>query len=261
MLERSRGSPPRVWGQRGGLTNASALPRFTPTGVGTTSPKRLPTTNVVVYPHRCGDNIEYLANKEMGNGSPPRVWGQRLNRWPNLRHPRFTPTGVGTTRPSPSTTRPSTVHPHGCGDNWHPVFYCPMNFWFTPTGVGTTFGLEDEMLVQDGSPPRVWGQHPRWLVAYGLARFTPTGVGTTQSATPHSCRPAVHPHGCGDNGMDVLPVSIFDGSPPRVWGQPPNFARFPEVRTVHPHGCGDNARLHAQPVAIYRFTPTGVGTT
>ena len=193
------GSPPRVWGQRGGLTNARAFPRFTPTGVGTTSPKRLPTTNVVVYPHRCGDNIEYLANKEMGNGSPPRVWGQRLNRWPNLRHPRFTPTGVGTTRPSPSTTRPSTVHPHGCGDNGY---------------------NEEVQTARIGSPLRVWGQlAPRFFLPYDFLvhphgcgdnvrirgrnvstrRFTPTGVGTTSALARGLWVGSVHPHGCGDN--------------------------------------------------------------
>ena len=71
----------------------------------------------------------------------------------------------------------------------------------------------------------------------------------------------VHPHGRGDNEVQLAPLITSDGSPPRAWGQW-RFAvaggvqvRFtptgvgtivemtpPAQRTsVHPHGRGDNS--------------------
>ena len=113
-------------------------------------------------------------------------------------------------------------------------------------------------------------------------------------------RPAVHPHGRGDN---VFRPAVFPprvGSPPRAWGQlsqppPPRRPRrftptgvgtivargiFALSRPVHPHGRGDNRRTSrgcrrccGSPPRAWgqcyrrhyrsgaaRFTPTGVGT-
>ena len=93
---------------------------------------------------------------------------------------RFTPTGVGTTPPLQTTSPPPPVHPHGCGDNTVSMFswgLCP------------------------GSPPRVWGQRKAAVPQPVQPRFTPTGVGTTSPAPTPSSASAVHPHGCGDNGL------------------------------------------------------------
>ncbi len=112
------GSPPRVWGQRHPHHNRDGcqpvhphvcgdnvavdvlgdlLPRFTPTCVGTTSPKTTRGTRVF--------------------GSPPRVWGQQLRLARRSRRTRFTPTCVGTTSTRDFLSTNFTVHPHVCGDN------------------------------------------------------------------------------------------------------------------------------------------------
>ena len=52
--------------------------------------------------------------------------------------------------------------------------------------------------------------------------------------------PAVHPHGRGDHRLSSPSSSSDSGSPPRAWGP-----HIPAHENCH----------------IYRFTPTGVGTT
>ena len=134
----------------------------------------------------------------------------------------------------------TTVHPHACGDN---------DFLAVP------------LARYDGSPPRVWGQHPHHFVHIRLV--------------------TVHPHACGDNRVSFAKAFGGVGSPPRVWGQRAFSSASRSISTVHPHACGDNSRRRTaairfigspprvwgqhlpHPVAQvgYRFTPTRVGTT
>ena len=131
---------------------------------------------------------------------------------------RFTPTGVGTIGEDTLTRIIHSVHPHGRGDN-----------------VGTGVSID----VEDGSPPRAWGQLLDDAALGWEIRFTPTGVGTIARAASTPVRCPVHPHGRGDNAV-AQPLSQHPiGSPPRAWGQ-----------CMQP-------RQHRRPS---RFTPTGVGT-
>ena len=173
------------------------------------------------------------------HGSPPRAWGQCTFVYGFLHRRRFTPTGVGTMSSYSRSTSPSSVHPHGRGDNRI------LKLRQTPCA---------------GSPPRAWGQ---CLARSGDAentRFTPTGVGT-MALMRATCRLlTVHPHGRGDNFFANKSSNLVNGSPPRAWGQfqmPRNLARcvrftptgvgtmlrrcrlFPRC-AVHPHGRGDN---------------------
>ena len=70
------GSPPRVWGQQPRRRLAAVLPRFTPTGVGTTFCFSLVHNAATVHPHGCGDNTKKSLAVMARGGSPPRVWGQ-----------------------------------------------------------------------------------------------------------------------------------------------------------------------------------------
>ncbi len=92
------GSPPRAWGQRPGSGIERVPHRFTPTGVGTTSTQPHRTTVYSVHPHGRGDNDVLTVNDVREEGSPPRAWGQLLQRRGEGARARFTPTGVGTTR-------------------------------------------------------------------------------------------------------------------------------------------------------------------
>ena len=177
------GSPPRVWGQRRRRLGEAARQRFTPTRVGTTTPRHHRLARSPVHPHACGDNARVALaygldpgspprvwgqprraeHRELAGGSPPRAWGQPHLQTERLRDARFTPTRVGTTpRPTVGTVA-KPVHPHARGDNAAPPF----------CGTGVI-----------GSPPRAWGQpQPHARIAI-LRRFTPTRVGTTSRPAP-----------------------------------------------------------------------------
>ena len=131
------GSPPRAWGQLRTLVRCSAIRRFTPTGVGTMTVTRTPTPTETVHPHGRGDNESEPEPKQAKNGSPPRAWGQYTYFAGAYPGDRFTPTGVGTILYVSANQMVRPVHPHGRGDNLHPV----------------RSGIR-----HNGSPPRAWGQ-------------------------------------------------------------------------------------------------------
>ena len=241
-----------------------------------------------------------MSSQRSRAGSPPRVWGKRLQARLSWLVFRFTPTRVGKTPCSPPILETSSVHPHACGENRREE-------WRAAVGVG--------------SPPRVWGKRngSRRMAAGG--RFTPTRVGKTHVG-PYPCHiirftptrvgktvgcgsmircTSVHPHACGENCSTPRSPRGGSGSPPRVWGKRDCFSiaallhRFTPTRVgktrapacararcaVHPHACGENVsntwhalKVAGSPPRVWgkrgcrfhrarrlRFTPTRVGKT
>src|SRR5207245_46358 len=112
-----------------------------------------------------------------------------------------------------------TVHPHACGEDAIIAASCN---------------------APAGSPPRMWGRLPAFRQVKAQHRFTPTHVGKTVTNPTFSATHAVHPHACGEDGLQLLQHLRHHGSPPRMWG------RLNGVKT----SFGRN-----------RFTPTHVGKT
>ena len=74
---RLSGSPPRVWGQRGGGKDDEPSARFTPTRVGTTGTQYGPPEGLTGSPPRVwGQLPSGQRAQRRPSGSPPRVWGQ-----------------------------------------------------------------------------------------------------------------------------------------------------------------------------------------
>mgnify|MGYP003376789474 CR=1 FL=1 len=71
-------------------------------------------------------------------------------------------------------------------------------------------------------------------------RFIPTRVGNTPDLAVGIRGVTVHPHACGEYGLNVIQISEPSGSSPRVWGI---LRQFPVRFNVH------------------RFIPTRVGNT
>ena len=155
----SSGSPPRAWGQRGFRSQPRRKFRFTPTCVGTTSPSHDRAARRRFTPTCVGTTSKCGAVPLLPCGSPPRAWGQQVNRLCPSRIARFTPTCVGTTI--------------------RIVTDCQRSRRFTPTCVGTTYMKPLIDVKFSGSPPRAWGQHFRFQ---HMPRWRP-----------------VHPHVRGDN--------------------------------------------------------------
>jgi len=213
------------------------------------------------------------------NGSPPRAWGQCIDRAHREPNPRFTPTRVGTIPSVQDLKLLNPVHPHARGDN-------------SPSACGSR--------TCSGSPPRAWGQLDGSRRGQPSVRFTPTRVGTIFVRAFRISLLTVHPHARGDNHFPILRPVPRPGSPPRAWGQflaglgGGLYCRFTPTRvgtiprspgqiprsTVHPHARGDNSIGHVVPrqyfgspprawgqlcgkavdVTDVRFTPTRVGT-
>jgi len=188
------------------------------------------------------------------------VWGRRESLLRTLARVRFTPTRVGTTARHSVSVTPAAVHPHACGDDDFEAVLA---------------------LLQAGSPPRVWGRRPVFLLSIHPIRFTPTRVGTTSDELLPVCSLSVHPHACGDDRYNNGRSTTIYGSPPRVWGRRTFLSGGWLSAAVHPHACGDDGfgmiaiwRITGSPPRVWgrrqehprllsrrRFTPTRVGTT
>ncbi len=212
-------------------------------------------------------------------GSPPRVWGIRINRLYQLRPIRFTPTRVGNTMAQLKFLLLSSVHPHACGEYCWSLLSSSRRSGSPPR----VWGIRDQPLnthLQSGSPPRVWGIRQVQGSATVRQRFTPTRVGNTAKNPQWVAKDAVHPHACGEYAVPDRPAETHRGSPPRVWGirgtehQGTGHGRFTPTRvgnTLHrpslywprrftPTRVG-NTPLASSDARLQRFTPTRVGNT
>ena len=149
---------------------------------------------------------------------------------------------------------------------------------FTPTCVGKSLAW-NELRLLTAVHPHVCGEIKGLILeAQVVVRFTATCVGKSAAQTAQIAEVAVHPHVCGEISSCAKPAGAVNGSPPRVWGDPP-ATWVCAGDAVHPHVCGEIVakrryatgpggspprvwgnleRLrHQQPPV--RFTPTCVG--
>ena len=192
------GSPPRAWGQCLRLRENRSRRWFTPTCVGTMRCSDLRRIEYAVHPHVRGDNRGSSRRANSYVGSPPRAWGQSVERGYVDLARRFTPTCVGTIYDGVTYRHCLKVHPHVPGDNHQ---------------------ANRSKLCVIGSPPRAWGQFQNFVIRPKFRRFTPTCVGTMTLLRCQTRAGMVHPHVRGDNEPRSRLHKGFFGSPPRAWGQ------------------------------------------
>ncbi len=152
------GTPPRAWGKRSYAGVALVDARYTPTGVGKTTPGRRFSLPSAVHPHGRGENIDSILYHRGLTGTPPRAWGKPQQTSPSYLTFRYTPTGVGKTLTRGVPVVGKSVHPHGRGEN--------------------TFVYKSSSMIA-GTPPRAWGKRRVRRCQFDDRRYTPTGVGKT----------------------------------------------------------------------------------
>src|SRR5690606_9686276 len=109
---------PHACGENDGTWQTRSLMNwFTPTRVGKTIAAMITVSMCAVHPHACGENKYRRVGPTALAGSPPRVWGKRLEPGQQQRAQRFTPTRVGKTAPPMPRRCEQPVHPHACGEN------------------------------------------------------------------------------------------------------------------------------------------------
>ncbi len=212
--------------------------RLTPTGVGTSHGSSSILLAERAHPHRRGDITIASGTKRATSGSPPQAWGHHLPAPRVGAARRLTPTGVGTSSPTPTPRAWSAAHPHRRGDILSTLEH----------------GVRNE-----GSPPQAWGHPVQPVGADRLGGLTPTGVGTSCRPTLRPCLDAAHPHRRGDIPKNRTAVGATEGSPPQAWGHrgagegprggvrltptgvgtSPAPTRRPASAPAHPHRRGD----------------------
>ncbi len=130
------GSSPRVWGTGNTTLTRGYVRRFIPTRVGNGSSRTRQGSVHAVHPHACGEREENYNPLNPDIGSSPRVWGTAARRLRRSLQSRFIPTRVGNGTSSQTCSSAPAVHPHACGERWHP---------------------RSLLLLDGGSSPRVWG--------------------------------------------------------------------------------------------------------
>ncbi len=111
------GSSPRMWGTQAYRLIPTVIPRFIPTHVGNTVPRKSPSGWRTVHPHACGEHRRHPAWHRHRHGSSPRMWGTLRIDLLRIELRRFIPTHVGNTSALPSLDEALRVHPHACGEH------------------------------------------------------------------------------------------------------------------------------------------------
>ena len=141
-----------------------------------------------------------------------------------------------------------------------------------------TFSAGDDVLLASSSP-RMWGTLLLLTTLLHRSRFIPTHVGNTYYCRHTAHNRPVHPHACGEHGVEDSTDMRDYGSSPRMWGTllvlvlvlgrfiPTHvgntFANGRTVRNgaVHPHACGEHLASRSFRYPVQRFIPTHVGNT
>ena len=233
--------------------------RFTPTRVGSCISWSTARWKWAVHPHSRGELLSAAVRVGAFVGSPPLAWGVGVQGHGFARGGRFTPTRVGSCYCVPEMRKTPAVHPHSRGELRKGGRVLPDQLgspplaWgvdparlrehrqdrFTPTRVGSCFGVVVHVVDVPGSPPLAWGVDERGGDIPLSMRFTPTRVGSWPRSFLDMVRSAVHPHSRGELYIDVISYPPRSGSPPLAWGV----------------GLAGGWALAGQ-----RFTPTRVGS-
>ena len=193
------GSPPRMRGKQGEITEISRPYRITPADAGK-------TFNVVPsgqqerdHPRGCGENYDGSRRIVCTKGSPPRMRG-KPNRADKVRlDDRITPADAGKTAAETPSMRCTKDHPRGCGENARSTSSMPQAL---------------------GSPPRMRGKPILGIGDGGSRGITPADAGKTLLGILLGVRARDHPRGCGENMKTAATDFTCLGSPPRMRGKP-----------------------------------------
>ena len=150
------------------------------------------------HPRMCGEKDKA---KEMGattKGSPPRMRGKVTTDEVLLHHSRITPAYAGK---SCSSRR-------CCGCCWDHPCVC-----------GEKIEMPYELLLKEGSPPRVRGKENLTIAGLEDVGITPAHAG--KSCSLLVCLPCRrdHPRVCGEKRPQGILTVPEEGSPPRVRGK------------------------------------------
>ena len=150
------GSPPRVWGKVQPERDVQDAARITPAYAGKSKRMRFPRTGSKDHPRVCGEKRSAFPVLPCGWGSPPRMRGK-------AREVLLHPEAVGIT-PAYAGKRIKLRKRHSiCGDH--------------PCVCGEKIEMPYELLLKEGSPPRMRGKARSRCFVVEVMRITPAYAG------------------------------------------------------------------------------------
>ena len=236
------GSSPRVRGTARNLFADQPVVRFIPACAGNSVFPCFCVSGISVHPRVCGEQSIFGALIVSLTGSSPRVRGTVRGSPTRPAYLRFIPACAGNRSSVSLISLCTAVHPRVCGEqvwkNWSRV-------------------------SRAGSSPRVRGTDFTMDQANTIARFIPACAGNRYETSSQILLTSVHPRVCGEQCSGLRPISVDDGSSPRVRGTDRDVGGIrPRVRfipacagnrysshtvcsfsTVHPRVCGEQIRM------------------
>ena len=107
--------------------------------------------------------------------------------------------------------------------------HCSPVPWDHPCVCGEKIEMPYELLLKEGSPPRMRGKGSRQLHSSAAVRITPARAGKSQARKAAAAVRRDHPRVCGEKPFEFNNYAKFLGSPPRMRGKAPSrYAVFPQ---------------------------------
>ena len=273
------GSSPRVRGTRHQIHRRCHDRRFIPARAGNAATLRPTAFPSAVHPRACGERDQTTIINARPSGSSPRVRGTLQKKEasrgnggssPRVRGTpsagairtvvqRFIPARAGNASLCRRALRGSAVHPRACGER---VSACHCR------------------TCRRGSSPRVRGTQVHPGRSRCRTRFIPARAGNADACRPGQLHLAVHPRACGERGLLIVIVILWNGSSPRVRGtrnprqRIDRRARFIPARAgnantaiqttfyppVHPRACGERFQDAIEHIEMNGSSPRVRGT-
>ena len=192
------GSPPRMRGKAIGVDVIGAMSRITPACAGKRGrccPDRLRCWD---HPRLCGEKIIAHVIPKLAQGSPPRMRGKVLTIPTSSNCVGITPACAG------KSSRNETC--------WHRP-------WDHPCVCGEKIEMPYELLLKEGSPPRMRGKARSRCFVVEVMRITPAYAGKRCRSPAFRSMPWDHPRVCGEKSAGANVIGLSLGSPPRVRGK------------------------------------------
>ena len=145
-----------MWGNPHPACPGCPIQGPTPTHVG--KPPRFVSVGLqfAAHHHACGETHFSVTVTRSAFGPPPRMWGNLIAPYALSEMPRPTPTHVGKPTDWKMQSIGRKAHPHACGETDRP------------------YQLD---LLDDGPPPRMWGNQTQRNPCNPTSWHTPTHVG------------------------------------------------------------------------------------
>ena len=217
------GSSPRMRGARCATCQVCNSFGIIPAYAGSTPMTARTAEMTRDHPRVCGEHHAFMTASRNPSGSSPRMRGAPCDAPGQLRDEGIIPAYAGSTRLSLINNVLIRDHPRVCGE--HRLLYL-FRFRFR------------------GSSPCMRGALVVEVAGDGDAGIIPAYAGSTPRAASTAGAEGDHPRVCGEHLCSSRPLSVSQGSSPRMRGAPRHHPRLKVERGIIPAYAGSTQRQY-----------------